>query len=108
MGHLGSVRVRSNWIDAVPILRPFATRVGESGRGLERTSKQKRTNGMGTHALDDNDFVEPTHKKENQGKRFDCVSVGKRSEEGPQGLDAWGNFRRNQPTKRTSESKWRA
>jgi len=106
MGHLGSVRVRSNWIDAVPILRPFATRVGESGRGLERTSKQKRTNGMGTHALDDNDFVEPTHKKENQSKRFDCVSVGKRSEEGPQGLDAWGNFRSNQPTKRTSESEW--
>lgn len=98
MGHIGSVCVRSNWFDAVPVLRPIATRVVELGRGLERTSEPKGTSGMGTDTLDDNHPNQSAHKEVNQGKGFDCVSLGKRTEEESKGLDTGRNFRCNKPT----------
>jgi len=98
MGHIGSVCVRSNWFDAVPFLRPIATRVVELGRGLERTSEPKGTSRLGKDALDDNDSSESAHKEVNQSKGFDCVSLGKRTEEESKGLDTGRNFRCNKPT----------
>lgn len=98
MGHLGSVCVRSNRFDAVPILRPIATRVVKLGRWLERERKPKGTSGVGTDTLANNDSSESAHKEVNQGKRFDCVSLGKRTEEKPKGLDTGRNFRCNKPT----------
>ena len=106
MGHVGSVRVRSSWIDAVPILWPIATRVGQLGWGLERTSKPKRTNGLGKDALADNNSFESAHKEAHQAKRFDCVSLGKQTEKGPQGLDTGRNIRSNKRTQTTRKSQW--
>ena len=106
MGHIGGVRVRSNWFDAVPILRPFAARVGQFGRWLERQTKPKGTIGLGKNALDDNDSFESAHKETNQTQRFDCVSLGNRAEKGPQGLDTGRNFRCNKRTQTTRKSQW--
>ena len=53
---------------------------------------------MGTDALDDNNPYQSAHKEVNQGERFDCISLGKRTEESQQGLDTGRNFRCNKPT----------
>lgn len=53
---------------------------------------------MGTDTLDDNHPNQSAHKEVNQGKGFDCVSLGKRTEEESKGLDTGRNFRCNKPT----------
>jgi len=41
MGHIGGVCVRSNWFDAVPVLRPIATRVEQFPWEKEPKKNQK-------------------------------------------------------------------
>lgn len=80
--------------------------MGQLGKWLERKAEPKRTRGLGTHALDDNDFAKSSHKEKNQTERFDCISLGNRTEKEPQGLDAGRNFGCNKQTQRTRKSQW--
>ena len=61
---------------------------------------------MGKDALDDNNPFESTHKEAHQAERFDCVSLGKQAEEGPQGLDTRRDFRSIKRTQTTRKSQW--
>jgi len=61
---------------------------------------------LGTDALDDNNPFESAHKETHQVKRFDCVPLGKRTEERPQGLDTGRNISSNKRTQTTRKSQW--
>ena len=46
------------------------------------------------------------HKEVNQGERFDCVPVGKGTEEGKEGVHTGRDFRSNKRTQTTRKSQW--
>jgi hypothetical protein len=52
-----------------------------------------------------NHFVESTHEKTHQGKRFDCVPMGITNEKGTQSVDTRRNISRDKRTKRTRKAK---